>query len=234
MSEIIARLRALQEIDEKRARAQREGQRIPREQQAKLAEVEAFRLRLERGREEVKRMRAEEKNLELEIKAKDERIEKLKLQANSARDSSTLLATNHQIQTLKDESSKLEDRALGLVERIGELEKESEKHARDLARIQEEYDAFAANCAAELSRSTEALAVLDGERAELASAIPDEVLETYGSLLETREGVAVSAVDGDSCSGCGAGVLPNDMMKLRAGKDLVRCKSCLRILAIAT
>ena len=232
MNDTMARLRALQEIDNNRTRALRDCQRIPREQQQRFSEVEAVRVRLEREREEAKRMRAEEKNLELEMKSREEKLEKLRIQANMARDTSTLLATNHQIQSIKDENSKLEDRALGLVERIGELEKEFEKHEKDLARVQGEYDVFAKACEAELAKAKEELAAHDKKRAEVAGGIPAEPAELYDRLLQARDGLAVCAVDGESCVGCGGEVSPNDLVKLRNGRDVVRCKSCSRILYI--
>lgn len=189
-------------------------------------------MRLERGREEVARMRAEEKDLELQVKTKDERLEKLKIQANMAKDTSTLLATNHQIQTLKDENNKLEDRALGLAERMASLEKEFEKQEKELERIRGEYAVFAKNCEAELARAKGELEALDAERSKISSALSPETLDVYARLAQARDGLAVCAVEGESCVGCGGMVTANDLVKLRAGKELVRCKSCSRILFI--
>lgn len=230
MNELLASLLAIQEVDTKRARLIRELQRIPREQQQRFAEVEAVRQRLERGKEEVKRMRAEEKNLELEMKVKEEKLEKLRVQANMARDTSTLLATNHQMQTIKDENSKLEDRALGLVDRIGELERDFDKQEKELARVREDYNTFAAICEKELGETKSQMETLDAEKATLASKLDRETLENYHRLYQGREGVAVCAMDGDTCTGCSTMLLPNDVMKVRSAKTVVYCKSCSRVL----
>src|SRR5262245_16133299 len=104
----LERLRSVQDLDLKRARLERDSQRIPREQRERFSEFEAARLRLERSRDEVRRMKSEEKTLELEIQSREEKLEKLRVQANMARDTATLLAANHQIQNLKDENSKAE------------------------------------------------------------------------------------------------------------------------------
>jgi predicted nucleic acid-binding Zn-ribbon protein len=151
-----------------------------------------------------------------------------------ARDTSTLLATNHQIQTIKDENAKLEDRALGLVERIGELEKEFEKMEKELARVREDYDVFAKACEAELGKAKDELAAHDQKRGEIAAGLAAEPLEMYERLIQARDGLAVCAVEGDSCVGCGGVVSPNDLMKLRNARDVIRCKSCSRILYIET
>ncbi|MFN0206188.1 MAG: zinc ribbon domain-containing protein [Planctomycetota bacterium] len=233
MNETISLLRALQEIDILRAKCLRDTQRIPLEQQQRLNEVEAVRMRLERGREEVKRMRAEEKTLELELKSRDEKLEKLKIQANMARDTSILLATNHQIQTIKGESSKMEDRALGLVDRIAELEKDFDKLEKELAKTKEDYEKFAQSCEKEFSLTKETLAGLEKKRAEAGQALPGEVFEIYSRLLQAREGVAVCALEEDYCSGCSTAQLPNDIVKIRQAREVVRCKSCSRILYVS-
>jgi hypothetical protein len=230
MTELVKSLVSLQQIDTQRAKLLRDLQRIPREQQARFNEVEAIRVRLERGRDEVKRMRAEEKNLELELKARDERLEKLKIQANMARDSATLLATNHQIQTIKNESSKLEDRALGLVDRIGELEKDFDRLEAELAKAKEEYEGFAKACETELGNTKSALARLDATRTGAVSGVSGETMSLYQRLFQARDGVAVCAIDGDYCTGCSTAQLPNDIMKVKQGRELIQCKSCSRIL----
>lgn len=195
-----------------------------------MAEVEAVRMRLERGREEVKRLRAEEKNLELELKTKEEKLEKLRVQANMARDTSTLLATNHQIQSIKDENSKIEDRALGMVDRIGQLEKDFSKLEKDLVRVKAEYDVFAAGCEKELNTTKEELAQVERARADVLATVGAEMVEAYQRLLVARDGVAICKIDGEFCSGCSTVLPPNDLVKVRSGKEVVRCKSCSRML----
>jgi len=228
----LERLRSVQDLDLKRSRLERDSQRIPREQRERFAEFEAARLRLERSRDEVKRMKSEEKTLELEIATREEKLEKTRVQANMARDTATLLAANHQIQMLKDENSKAEDRALGLVDRIGELEGEFAKQEADLAVAQREYKKFAAACEEELAVVSRELASLDAERAKLTTGIDAELLDHYTKLITKRGGVAVCAVEGDLCSGCSTVITPNDLVKLRGGKQIIRCKSCARILFI--
>jgi uncharacterized protein len=228
--EPIERLRALQELDSRRARLDRDAQRIPKEMRDRFAEFEAARLRLERSREEVKRMKAEEKNVELDMKVREEKLEKLRVQANMARDTATLLAANHQIQSLKDENSKAEDRALGLVDRIGELEGEFTRQEQDLAVADRDYKTFASKCEEELGAVKKELAGLDAERAKLTTGLDAELLDHYAKLFSIRGGVAVSTVEGDLCSGCSTVLLPNDLVKLRGRKQIIRCKSCGRIL----
>lgn len=230
MNESLAALLALQEVDTKRSRFLRDAQRIPREQQQRFAEVEAIRVRLEKGREEARRMRAEEKNLELELKSREEKLEKLRVQANMARDTSTLLATNHQMQTIKDENSKIEDRALGLDDRIETLERDFGRQEKELTKVRADYDQFALACEKELNATKEQLAALDLEKEKLSKSVPEDVLETYQRLLNAREGIAICPIDGDTCTGCSTVLLPNDVMKVRAARDVVYCKSCSRVL----
>ncbi|MBL8694692.1 MAG: hypothetical protein JNJ88_11400 [Planctomycetes bacterium] len=230
MAELLKTLRDLQDTDTKRARCERDLQRIPKELQQRTSEVDAVRMRLERGREEVKRLRAEEKNMELEIRSRNEKLEKLTIQSNMARDSATLLATNHQIQTLKGENARAEDRALGLVDRIEQAEKVFPTLEAQVAAQMKELEKFSSACTTEMDRVKAELAELQQKRQALASTVPADVLDTYQKMLAAREGIAVCAVDVDCCSGCSMSVPPNDLSKIRAAKEIVRCKSCGRIL----
>ncbi len=230
MTDTLKLLRELQAIDDQRARYERDLIRIPKEQQARSAEVDALRVQLDRARDEVKRMKAEEKSLEVDIQARAERIEKLVVQANMARDTSTLLATNHQMQSLKDENSRAEDRALGLVDRIGELEKTFAAKEAAVAAAQAEYEAFAANCRKELEASGAKVKELEGSRATVAKSIEPEFLESYQRIAKVRSGQAVCAVEDDVCIGCSSTVTPNDLLKIRGAKTVVACKTCQRIL----
>lgn len=177
-------------------------------------------------------MRAEEKNLELEMKSRDEKLEKLRVQANMSRDTSTLLATNHQMQTIKDENAKLEDRALGLVDRINEVERDFDKQEKEVAKIQELYNAFAENCEKELAETKQQLETLDRDKSGVTVKVSREILETYNRLFQARDGLAVCPIDGDVCSGCSTVLLPNDLMKVKSAKDIIYCKSCSRALFV--
>lgn len=230
MTESLSRLRALQELDHKLSRLERDLTRLPKEIRQRQTEYEAARARLERGRDEVKRMKAEEHSLETDIKGREEKLEKLRVQANMARDTATLLATNHQIQTLKDENGRAEDRALGLVDRIGELESEFARQEAELADTEKSYRAFVAECEAEMTKTQSEADALKKERGELVTGVEAPVLDTYAKLLSARDGLAVCVVEDDFCSGCSTALTTSDLMKLRAGKGVVQCKSCARIL----
>ncbi len=79
-----------------------------------------------------------------------------------------------------------------------------------------------------LRRFAEAGAHVDMEK-ELVK-IPAELVKKYERLFEARDNLAVSAVEGVTCTGCYTSIQPNLLVKLQASSCVVQCSSCERIL----
>jgi predicted nucleic acid-binding Zn-ribbon protein len=70
------------------------------------------------------------------------------------------------------------------------------------------------------------------ERDGIFSSIPSEIITQYEKLRESKKGIAVSAVDDNSCSVCGCDLRPAELQTARGGHQLVFCSSCGRILYV--
>ena len=71
---------------------------------------------------------------------------------------------------------------------------------------------------------------LNAQREALIQTLPAEIVSQYESLLKTKGGKAVSAIEDDCCEACGVELSPRDMQAVRSPNTLLRCKTCGRIL----
>ena len=75
---------------------------------------------------------------------------------------------------------------------------------------------------------------LDRRREEMLPQFPPQVLSTYETLRASRDGQAVSRVEGgrgrDVCEACRVALPRSDTQRLRTGESLVQCNNCRRIL----
>jgi hypothetical protein len=114
----------------------------------------------------------------------------------------------------------------------------------DLENAEKELSEAKENLHTKLSGFESQKALLNGEKNQLAhliqsllekresAIIPIEpsVLETYDSLIKSKNGIAVARLQDDSCSSCGASLTANQCQQARSQVKLFNCPSCGRIL----
>lgn len=124
----------------------------------------------------------------------------------------------------------IEDRELNLMSDL-ELSRDDFQRAQDdLARVTVNW----AESQRELSTRQEALAAelaaLQAQRAKAAEAIARPILAEYERLRREKKGRAVSRVDRSTCQGCRIALPMGIVSRARAGREMVHCPSCGRLL----
>ena len=76
----------------------------------------------------------------------------------------------------------------------------------------------------------EQLGGLEAEHARIAGGLEEELRENYERLFITKDGDAIVALSHDVCMGCHMKVTPTTSAKCRAGKEIVHCEQCGRLL----
>jgi len=210
MRDVLRVLVDLQEADEDLFRIRRELARLPEERDRRRAEIDA---RIQRAKEldgDLLKLSMQEKELDDAAKANRQRIMKLEAESGKTTDQALLAAYSHEQRTLRRENSDLEDEILRITERREALE-------ADRGQLKEEIEADEAD-------------LVKAREERMGSSIPPDVRDTYEKLLEAREGMALAALDDQTCEGCYIQVPTNIKVKLMRGKDLVQCPNCQRIL----
>jgi len=71
---------------------------------------------------------------------------------------------------------------------------------------------------------------LTKERSELAGKIDEDVLGRFERLFNSKGDAAVVALEHEVCTGCHMKVTTQTAHRVKAGKEIVSCENCGRIL----
>ncbi|MDQ2824408.1 MAG: C4-type zinc ribbon domain-containing protein [Verrucomicrobiota bacterium] len=190
---------------------------------ATIASVDALK---QKGRQ----VEVDRKKLELDVGTRTGSIARLRTQQYETRKNDEFQAMGHEIERYENEIRKIEDAELELMveadklkEQLGVEEKKAaatkESIARQLVDLEEK------------SKTLESrLQELTKEGAELSTKIDEDLLDRFNRLFESKGDAAVVAVEHGICTGCHMKVTTATAMNVKAGKEIVSCEQCGRIL----
>jgi predicted nucleic acid-binding Zn-ribbon protein len=190
---------------------------------ATVASVEAMKQR-------TKQVEVDRKNLELDVGTRQQSIARLRTQQYETRKNDEFQAIGHEIERYTKEISTIEDQELELMEQADKLKAElgvEEKKAtttkdsisRQLADLEEKSKALQAR-----------LEELKKERDDLATKIDEDLLDRFDRLFGSKGDAAVVAVEHGVCTGCHMKLTTATVKAVEAGKEIVNCEQCGRIL----
>ena len=188
--------------------------------------------------DQLKHSQVKAADLENEIRSHEQRIEHLRQQMNTITSNKEYSAVLVELNSLKEDKSKLEDETLnqmGEVDRvrqqIQELDGQVEKQTALVARAQQEVESSRADVEPQLD-------ALAGQHAQAQQLLPAEAQETFRRLQDTHEGEAMASVTEEnrrsmeySCGGCYISIPVERVNVLMVDQDqIVCCPNCGRIL----
>ncbi len=194
---------------------------------------------LEAKKEEVQLTRVQFNRLEMELKSRDETINKLRASLNSAKTNKEYAAVLTQLNTTKADNSKIETQSLELLKDIeadeaecSDIQKQIDEQKETLDETRKESEELAAKYQVGIDQ-------IQAEWNEVAKSIPDEAVDLFNRVAETYDGHAVAEIDQQderrglySCGGCFMGITAESVNLLMTKDDIIRCPNCTRILVL--
>jgi predicted nucleic acid-binding Zn-ribbon protein len=226
----LEQLLILQDRDQKIRQIRTEIETVPLRRSSLEAQLAASRASVEGLKQRVRQVEIDRKRLELDVGTRTETISRLKTQQYQTRKNEEFRAIGHEIERYENEIRKIEDDEL-------ELMVLADKVRADLA--EEEKKATAAQNSiarqtADLEEKSKALESqlqgLSKERSELAGKIDEDLLGRFERLFKSKGDAAVVAIEHGVCTGCHMKVTTATAAQVRAGKEIVSCENCGRIL----
>jgi len=226
----LEQLLILQDRDQKIRQIRTEIETVPLRRSSLEAQLAASRASVEGLKQRARQVEIDRKRLELDVGTRTETISRLKTQQYQTRKNEEFRAIGHEIERYENEVRKIEDDEL-------ELMVLADKVKADLA--EEEKKATAAQNSiarqtADLEEKSKALeSQLEGlskERSELAGKIDEDLLGRFERLFKSKGDAAVVAIEHGVCTGCHMKVTTATAAQVRAGKEIVSCENCGRIL----
>ncbi|MFA5252825.1 MAG: C4-type zinc ribbon domain-containing protein [Phycisphaerae bacterium] len=193
----------------------------------------------EAKKEETQLTKVQSDRLELELRAREEEVAKLRAHLNTAKTNKEYAAVLTQLNTTKADNSKIEAQILDLMKDIeaDEAERQNIQSQIDgrkqaLEQIRKESEVMAAKYEAEIKE-------IQAEWDKKTQDIPDEPLRVFNRVAETYDGEALAMVDKQenktdaySCGGCFMGITTESVNLLLSKDEIIRCPSCTRILVL--
>jgi predicted nucleic acid-binding Zn-ribbon protein len=143
-----------------------------------------------------------------------------------------LQALQHEIASLAQRQSALEDVELEVMERlesaqaqVGTLETENARLEAELAEVVARRDAALAGIDDEIAAAQRA-------RADAAAGLPADLLALYEKVRASSGGIGAARLRARKCEGCRMELNPTDIARIRSSAEdaVVRCEDCDRIL----
>lgn len=180
--------------------------------------------------EEVEAARKTYREGELDIKTNQETIDKSDAKLRQVKTNKEYQATLREIDELKRRNSELEDELLGLLEKIegGEstlAERETRAHQR-----KNEIVAQQNTIREEAAEKQTAVAALEAERAEIATALPKTIMAQVEDIKALRGRPIIASVSASVCSGCNMNIPAQLFNELQRFDSLKRCPMCQRLI----
>jgi uncharacterized protein len=149
--------------------------------------------------------------------------------SGSAKD---LQALQHELVTLGQRQSVLEDVELEVMERAEAADGRVGEVTRELAGLEAELAEVTRRRDEQLAAIGDEEGAQDRSRADAAAGVPAELLALYDKLRRQAGGIGAARLHQRRCDGCRLELNPSDVGRIRAAAQdaVVRCEQCGRIL----
>ncbi len=190
---------------------------------ANASAVEALK---QRGRH----VEVDRKKLELDVGTRQESVSRLKTQQYQTRKNDEFQALGHEIERYENEIRKIEDDELELMDQADKLKLQLAAEEKKAATAKDSISRQLVDLDEKSKTLESRLQGLSKERAELATRIDEDLLNRFDRLFKSKGDAAVVALEHEVCTGCHMKVTTATAMRVKAGKEIVSCEQCGRIL----
>ncbi len=228
----LSNLIKLQELDSQIYVLRAEKSSTPEELKILETLFEAKKAHLAELEKELLSLQKQRKDKELELATKEESGKKLQGQLYALKTNKEYQTMLQQIQGARADASVIEDKVLELFDKSDGVKKEAEK---EKLKLKEEEGVFLAGKQKINDRVKEIddrLSALETQRKQAIPGIDLKILTQYERILDSRDGLAIVIVKGNSCGGCNMFVPAQVINLIKMYEHIITCEMCNRILYI--
>jgi hypothetical protein len=240
MSESLKRLLDLQEVDLARDRLAERLAKLP--ERAELTEherrMDEVRAAIARVDKEIEAVVKEITNQEGELALIEQKItrEEARLYGGEVVNPKELSALQSEIAMFKRQKTPLEEGALERMMQRDELYGERERLETELSDLGKEADELRGRIAEATGEIEGLMDEEESKRKEHLSDLPEDVVELYEELRESKRGIGAGALQNGVCTACREALSAVEVDRIkqaaRLGETRFRCEHCRRILVV--
>jgi predicted nucleic acid-binding Zn-ribbon protein len=226
----LEQLLVLQDRDQKIRQIQTEIETVPLRRTSLEAQLAASASAVDALKHKARQVEVDRKKLELDVGTRTESITRFKTQQYQTRKNDELQALGHEIERYENEIRKIEDEELELMVQVDKIKADLAEEEKKAAAVNDSVARQTADLDEKSKALQSRLEELTRERAELAGKIDEDLLGLFERLFKSKGDAAIVAIEHGVCTGCHMKVTSATAAQARAGKEIVSCENCGRIL----
>jgi predicted nucleic acid-binding Zn-ribbon protein len=226
----LEQLLVLQDRQQKIKQIQTEVETLPLQKKSLEAQLAASVAGVEVLKQKARKVEMDRKKLELDVGTRTESISRLKTQQYQTRKNDEFQAIGHEIERYENEIRKIEDEELELMMEADKLKADLGVEEKKAATVKESVARQTADLEAKSKTLKSRLEELTKERAEIAGKIDEDLLARFERLFKSKGDAVVVPLEHEVCTGCHMKVTTQTAHRAKAGKEIVSCDNCGRIL----
>jgi predicted nucleic acid-binding Zn-ribbon protein len=226
----LEQLLVLQDRDQKIRQIQNEVKTLPLERQSLESHMASSQAAVDTLKHKARQLEMDRKKLELDADTRRETITRLKTQQYQTRKNDEFQAMGHEIERYEGEIRKIEDDELELMDQAEKLKVELTAEEKKAAATKDSVTRQLSDLQEKSKALDSRLQELTKERAELAGKVDEDLLNRFERLFKSKGDAAIVAVEHGVCTGCHMKLTTATVKAVEAGKEIVNCEQCGRIL----
>jgi predicted nucleic acid-binding Zn-ribbon protein len=226
----LEQLLVLQDRQQKIKQIETEIETVPLQRKSLEAQLAASVAGVEVLKQKNRHVEMDRKKLELDVGTRAETIARLKTQQYQTRKNDEFQAIGHEIERYENEIRKIEDEELELMVQADTIKVDLAEEEKKAGVVRESIARQTKDLEAKSTTLQSQLEELSKERAEIAGKIDEDLLSRFERLFKSKGDAVVVALEHEVCTGCHMKVTTQTAHRVKAGKEIVSCENCGRIL----
>jgi uncharacterized protein len=228
----LEQLLILQDRQQKIRQIQSEIRTLPQQRNSLEGQLAASAAGVEALKQRGRQVEVDRKKLELDVGTRKDSIAKLRTQQYQTRKNDEFQAMGHEIERYENEIKKIEDEELELMLQTDKLKAELGEEEKKAAATKESVSRQLVDLDEKSKTLESRLQELTKEREDLGAKIDEDLLDRFDRLFESKGDAAVVALEHNVCTGCHMKVTTATVAHAKAGKEIVSCEQCGRIVYV--
>jgi uncharacterized protein len=229
----LEQLLVLQDRDQKIKQVQAELKTIPQQRKTLEAQLASSAAGFEALKQKARQVEVERKKLELDVGTRTDTISRLKTQQYETRKNDEFQAMGHEIERYAKEIQKIEDQELELMVQADQLKEQVLVEKKRTGAANESVGRQMSDLESKAKLLESRLEELGKGRTDLAANVDEDLLNRFERLFASKGDAAVVALEHEVCTGCHMKITTQTAVRVKAGKEIVSCEQCGRILYAA-
>jgi len=200
--------------------------------------IQRLQKQLEEVKHKIRQLKIEVDKKDLDLKSNEDKVTKFNTQLNTVKTNKEYSALTNEIKSAKADNEVIEDVILNLFNQNELIQKEVKEVEAKIKDETNQLNAMSAQVSEEITRIKSEIDATCQLRQKNTVQIEAEVLSKYERIISNKSDRTALACVGEpskgyyTCQGCHMDVPPQQVNELMKKKEMVCCKSCLRILYI--